>query len=86
MHVIALAVLTLLALVSFVKIWQRALAVVSVFSYSALMELLQYFHPERNGTLEDLAANALGCVVGVCACITAAGVHKIVKTINSNPT
>jgi VanZ family protein len=65
MHVIALAGLTVLALMAFNGPWHRLAAVFFVFSYSAVMELLQYFLPERNGTLEDLAANALGCIVGV---------------------
>jgi VanZ family protein len=81
MHIIALAGLTVLALLSFVKIWHRVGAVVFVFGYSALMEALQYFHPERNGTPGDLAANALGCVAGVFLYLTAVGVYKTMKRI-----
>ncbi|HDR14263.1 MAG TPA: VanZ family protein, partial [Desulfobacteraceae bacterium] len=65
MHIVALAGLTVLALLSFAKVWHRVGAVVFVFGYSALMELLQYYHPERNGNMEDVGANMLGCLAGV---------------------
>lgn len=76
MHVGALAGLTVLALLSFDGVWRRMSAVLFVFAYSALMELLQYFLPERNGTLGDVAANALGCLVGLSLYLVAVGIRR----------
>ncbi len=76
MHVAALAGLTVLALMSFDGVKGRLWAVLFVFGYSALMELLQYFLPERNGTLEDVAANALGCLAGLLLYLVTVGIGR----------
>ena len=77
MHIVALAGLTVLALLSFAKVWHRVGAVVFVFGYSALMELLQYYHPERNGNMEDVGANMLGCLAGVVIYTTLKGLYRL---------
>jgi len=46
---------------------QRIVAVLAFFLYSTLLELIQFFHPTRIGSLDDVRYNALGCLVGVLA-------------------
>jgi len=64
MHLAAMAVLSLLACVSFKTARRRTCAVFFIFIFSALMELLQYFSPHRNSSWEDVGINALGCLAG----------------------
>jgi len=64
-HVSVLAGLCMLACLAFKKIIQRAGAVLFVFVYSLALEWLQNFSPDRYGSMEDVVANALGCVAGV---------------------
>ena len=65
MHVGALAMLSVLACVSFTSLWGRAGAVMFVFGYSGLMEVLQHFSAGRTGSWEDLGMNAVGVLIGV---------------------
>ena len=65
MHVGALAMLSVLTWVSFTKLWSRAGAVMFVFGYSGLMEVLQHFSAERTGSWEDVGMNGLGVLIGV---------------------
>jgi hypothetical protein len=65
MHVGALAMLSVPACVSFTSPWSRAGAVMFVFGYSGLMEVLQHFSAGRTGSWEDLGMNAVGVLIGV---------------------
>jgi VanZ family protein len=65
LHVSALAGLTVLVLLSFDTSKVRALAVIVIFLYSAFLEVLQLFNPARHGSMEDIGANALGCLIGL---------------------
>lgn len=65
MHLVALAGLSLLACCAFTTLRGRLLAVLLIFAYSALLEYLQYLHPLRQGNLQDVAINALGCALGL---------------------
>lgn len=65
MHVGAVAMLSVLAYVSFASLWSRAGAVMFVFAYSGLMELLQHFSAGRTGSWEDLGMNGVGVLIGV---------------------
>jgi len=77
MHVSALAGLCVLVCLAFEKIIQRAGAVFFVFFYSLFLEWLQNFSPDRYGTMEDVAANTLGCLVGVLLYLTIVGLHGL---------
>jgi VanZ family protein len=61
----ALAMLSVPAYVSFTPLWGRAGAVMFVFGYSGLMEVLQHFSPGRTGSWEDLGMNGVGVLIGV---------------------
>ena len=65
MHMAAMVVLSFLACVAFTTAWGQARAVIFVFIFSAMMEVLQNFTPTRTGSWEDVAMNALGCLAGV---------------------
>ena len=65
MHMAAMVVLSFLACVAFTTAWGQARAVIFVFIFSAMMEVLQNFTPTRSGSWEDVAMNALGCLAGV---------------------
>ena len=55
----------MLVCLSLENLRQRALAVPAIFLYSTLLEGIQYLHPTRFGSLDDVGYNALGCLVGV---------------------
>jgi|GEM_PF-2639442 len=78
LHVSALAGLTVLVFLSFVTTRVRAWAVILIFLYSALLEFLQHFNPDRYGSIEDLAANALGCVAGLLVSAFFLHVHQAI--------
>ena len=74
MHLAGMAWVAWLACMSFVTNRNRAWAVLLVFAYSALMELLQLYLPNRNATWEDVGINGLGCLLGCrCICICQSG-------------
>ncbi|MFA6998709.1 MAG: VanZ family protein [Victivallaceae bacterium] len=77
MHVSALAGLCTLACLAFEKNIQRAGAVLFVFVYGLVMEWLQNFSLDRHGTMEDVAANAMGCLAGVLLYFTIRGLHGL---------
>ena len=77
MHVSALAGLCMLACLAFEKNIQRAGVVLFVYVYSLVLEWLQNFSPDRHGTMEDVAANALGCLAGVLLYFTVKGLHGL---------
>ena len=77
MHISALAGLTLLACMAFERIRQRIAGVLFVFAYSVFIELLQHFHPDRHGTIEDVTANALGCLAGALLYVAIRGLHGL---------
>lgn len=47
--------------------WRYALAGIAVCALSSGIELLQEMVPERNGSWEDMAANVVGCALGLAA-------------------
>jgi VanZ family protein len=81
LHVSALAGLTVLSFIAFEKIRQRIGAVIFIFFYSAFLEFLQYFNPARHATIEDLGANALGCLVGLVFWFAASRIYSVVSEI-----
>ncbi len=62
LHVMTYAGLMVLFAMGFRRLW---LGAAGLFLYSSLLELLQAFVPGRNGSLEDIAANATGIGVVV---------------------
>ena len=74
-HVSALAGLCVLACLAFEKSIQRGGAVLFVFAYSLVLEWLQNLSPDRYGSMEDVAANAMGCLVGVLLYLTIVGLR-----------
>ncbi len=76
-HVSALGGLCMLACLACEKIIQRAGAVLFVFAYSLFLEFLQNYSPDRYGSMEDVAANAPGCLAGVLLYLTIAGLHGL---------
>lgn len=77
MHVSALAGLCMLACLAFKKIILRTGAVLLVFVYSLVLEWLQNFSPDRYCSMEDVVANALGCLGGVLLYFTIAGLQGL---------
>ena len=65
LHVGGMAGISLLVCLCLDTKWKRIIAVLGFFLYSALLEGIQFFHPTRIGTLDDLRYNALGCLLGV---------------------
>ena len=72
LHVGGMAGISLLVCLFLDTKWQRIVAVPAFFLYSALLEGIQYLHPTRIGSLDDVRYNALGCLVGVLAYLTVA--------------
>jgi len=79
LHVSALTGLTVLVFLSFETTRVRAWAVIIIFLYSALLELLQHFNPMRHGSMEDVGANALGCVAGLLVYTFSLWIHQAVR-------
>ena len=67
----------MLACLAFEKIIQRAGAALFVFAYSLFLEFLQNYSPDREGSMEDVAANALGCLAGALLYFTIRGLHGL---------
>ncbi len=57
LHALTYAGLMVLFFLAFRRPWPGA---VGLLVYSSLLEVLQTYVPERNGSLEDVAANAAG--------------------------
>jgi hypothetical protein len=51
------------------------------FHSSALLEVLQHFNPARHGTIEDVLANALGCVGGLVFWFASSRICRVVSEI-----
>ena len=79
LHVSALAGLTVLVFLAFETAKVRIWAVTLIFLYSALLEVLQHFNPARHGTIEDVLANALGCVGGLVLWFAASRIWSVVS-------
>lgn len=65
LHALTYGALAMASVWVFKRRWH--LAVLVVLLYSAGIEGLQHFVPGRHGSLEDLAANVLGILIGVGA-------------------
>lgn len=76
MHLAAMAVIAILACGAFVSTRGRAVAVMFVFVFSALMEWFQHFSPVRQGSWEDIGINALGCLAGVLIFTLTQGIKR----------
>lgn len=64
-HFIGYAIMALLALISFNHRYKKSTILLSCITYSALIEVVQYFVPYRSMSLNDLFANVLGFIAGL---------------------
>jgi VanZ family protein len=64
-HVIAFAVLTLLAVAAFPQFSPGRWLVPALLGYGASLELIQSLLPTRSGSLLDLIADAVGVALGL---------------------
>ena len=79
LHFFGMAWVAFLACLSFETNRIRLGAIVFVFAYSALMELIQHYLPFRHGTWEDVGINGLGCLMGVGLFIVQRSMFKVKK-------
>jgi len=64
MHFYIMAGIIFVACMSFRTFRVRLVVGLLVFGYSALMEYFQYLLPHRHGSLDDVAINFLGSLLG----------------------
>ncbi len=79
MHLVAMAGYAFLAMAGFRSARTRLAAVLVVFTFSALMELLQHLVPYRNGSWTDVGVNAAGCVIGVLVFLAVSRLWLLIK-------